>query len=162
MSASWLKSLFNLSISSTAGGSSITGGSSLLSNSTIGWMTTVRNASKKASGSSRNKPGRPRGKHRGIKKRDGTWVTKGTILVRQLGLLFHPGLNVGIGSDKTLFAREHGKVVMTTEKMNPNWDHSFIKRFYPDLQNQDVPIYKTYFHILAESPKQTFKLVDQI
>ncbi|KAK8722215.1 hypothetical protein OTU49_012329 [Cherax quadricarinatus] len=143
--------------------SGVTSGSSLLSSNTVGWLTSARNASKKSGGSSRNKPGRPRGKRRGIKKRDGLYVTQGTILVRQLGLDFYPGLNVGIGRDKTLFAREHGRVVMTTEKVNPNWDHRFIKLFYVDHEmHEDVPVYKTYFHILTDPQNMTFKLVDQV
>ncbi|KAG7155021.1 39S ribosomal protein L27, mitochondrial-like [Homarus americanus] len=160
MAASLVKKIMSFSISGISGGP---GGSSILSNNTVGLLTSVRNASKKSGGSSRNKKGRARGKRRGIKKADGLWVSQGTILVRQLGLDYLPGLNVGIGRDRTLFAIEHGRVMMTTEKVNPNWDHSFVRRFYADLQNQeDVPIYKTYFHILTDPQKQNFKLVDQI
>lgn len=59
-----------------------------------GCLISIRNASKKSGGSSRNKSSRSKGKFRGIKKVDGEWVTQGTILVRQLGLDFLPGLNV--------------------------------------------------------------------
>jgi len=41
---------------------------------------------------------------------DGEAVTSGSILVRQLGTVFHPGKNVGVGKDWTLFAEMHGKV----------------------------------------------------
>ena len=66
-------------------------------------------AHKKGQGSTRN--GRDsKGKSLGVKRGDGQLVTAGTILVRQRGTTFHPGTNVGVGSDYTLFAMEHGAV----------------------------------------------------
>jgi large subunit ribosomal protein L27 len=66
-------------------------------------------AHKKAGGSTRN--GRDSaGKRLGIKKFGGEAVIAGNILVRQRGTTFHPGVNVGIGSDHTLFAKSDGKV----------------------------------------------------
>ena len=66
-------------------------------------------AHKKAGGSSRN--GRDScGKRLGIKRFDGQAVTAGSILVRQRGTTFHPGNNVGVGKDYTLFALIDGTV----------------------------------------------------
>ena len=66
-------------------------------------------AHKKAGGSSRN--GRDsESKRLGLKRHDGQFVTAGSILVRQRGTHFHPGINVGIGRDDTLFATIDGKV----------------------------------------------------
>ena len=66
-------------------------------------------AHKKGQGSSRN--GRDSGgQRRGVKVYDGQLVQAGSILVRQVGTLVHPGLNVGMGSDFTVFAKIHGKV----------------------------------------------------
>lgn len=66
-------------------------------------------AHKKGQGSSRN--GRDsRGQRRGIKKFGGEIVRAGNILVRQLGTKIHPGLNVGMGKDYTLFALTDGVV----------------------------------------------------
>ena len=66
-------------------------------------------AHKKAGGSSRN--GRDtRGKRRGVKRSDGQLVLAGTILVRQLGTRIHPGLNVGLGRDYTLYSLVDGEV----------------------------------------------------
>ena len=66
-------------------------------------------AHKKAGGSTRN--GRDsQSKRLGIKKFGGENVIAGNILVRQRGTNFHPGANVGIGSDHTLFAKSDGKV----------------------------------------------------
>ncbi|MDO4202931.1 MAG: 50S ribosomal protein L27 [Selenomonadaceae bacterium] len=49
-------------------------------------------------------------KRLGVKEHQGTIVTAGSILVRQRGTHFHPGNNVGIGKDDTLFAKIAGKV----------------------------------------------------
>jgi large subunit ribosomal protein L27 len=66
-------------------------------------------AHKKAGGSSRN--GRDSaGQRRGVKRYGGESVRAGNILVRQLGTKFHPGKNVGMGRDYTLFALIDGKV----------------------------------------------------
>lgn len=66
-------------------------------------------AHKKGVGSSRN--GRDSASQRlGVKRADGQFVLAGNILVRQRGTKIHPGDNVGIGSDDTLFALADGKV----------------------------------------------------
>jgi len=66
-------------------------------------------AHKKAGGSSKN--GRDsQGQRRGVKRFGGQFVRAGSILVRQLGTKIHPGLNVGVGKDYTLFARIDGVV----------------------------------------------------
>ena len=64
-------------------------------------------ASKKGVGSSKN--GRDsESKRLGVKTGDGQFVSAGSILVRQRGTKFHPGNNVGIGGDDTLFALTDG------------------------------------------------------
>ena len=66
-------------------------------------------AHKKAGSSSRN--GRDSaGKRLGVKRGDGQQVNAGTIIVRQRGSTFHPGPNVGMGHDYTLFATADGRV----------------------------------------------------
>jgi large subunit ribosomal protein L27 len=66
-------------------------------------------AHKKAGGSSRN--GRDSaGKRRGVKRFAGQVVKAGSILVRQAGTKLHPGTNVGLGRDFTLFAKIDGVV----------------------------------------------------
>lgn len=66
-------------------------------------------AHKKAGGSSRN--GRDsNGQRRGVKCFSGQTVSAGSIIVRQLGTRVHPGLNVGMGKDYTLFAKVSGIV----------------------------------------------------
>ena len=66
-------------------------------------------AHKKAGGSSRNGRDSP-GQRLGIKRFEGNLVSGGSILVRQRGRRFRPGLNVGLGKDDTLFAKIDGKV----------------------------------------------------
>jgi large subunit ribosomal protein L27 len=66
-------------------------------------------AHKKGQGSSRN--GRDSNSQRlGVKRHDGMVVTGGSILVRQKGRRFEPGLNVGLAKDHSLFAKIAGKV----------------------------------------------------
>jgi len=66
-------------------------------------------AHKAGQGSSRN--GRDSaGKRLGVKRFSGNFVTAGSILVRQRGTKIHPGYNVGIGKDDTLYARVDGFV----------------------------------------------------
>lgn len=66
-------------------------------------------ASKKGVGSTKN--GRDsESKRLGVKRADGQFVLAGNILVKQRGTHIHPGNNVGIGSDDTLFALVDGKV----------------------------------------------------
>lgn len=66
-------------------------------------------AHKKGMGSTKN--GREsESKRLGVKRADGQFVLAGNILVRQRGTKIHPGTNVGIGSDDTLFALVDGKV----------------------------------------------------
>jgi large subunit ribosomal protein L27 len=66
----------------------------------------------KGGGSTRN--GRDSNAQRlGVKAFDGTAVKSGAILVRQRGTKFHPGRNVGLGRDDTLFAMTEGTVKFT-------------------------------------------------
>ncbi len=72
-------------------------------------------AHKKGGGSSRN--GRDSNSKRlGVKKFGGEYVIPGNIIVRQRGTKFHPGENVGMGRDHTIFATIEGHVVFETGK----------------------------------------------
>jgi len=71
-------------------------------------------AHKKAGGSSRN--GRDsKGRRLGVKKFGGESVIGGNIIARQRGTKWHPGPNVGIGTDHTLYALIDGKVVFCSK-----------------------------------------------
>jgi len=72
-------------------------------------------AHKKGGGSTRNgRDSNPQ--FRGIKRYGGQQVTSGTIIVRQCGTVFHPGRNVGLGSDFALFALIDGTVRYQTNR----------------------------------------------
>lgn len=74
-------------------------------------------AHKKGQGSSRN--GRDsNAQNRGVKRFGGQSVAAGTILVRQCGTRFHPGFNVGMGRDRTLFAKTGGVVKFDGRKVS--------------------------------------------
>ena len=71
-------------------------------------------AHKKAGGSSRN--GRDSASQRlGVKKSGGQAVLAGNIIIRQRGTKWHPGTNVGMGTDHTLFATVEGRVEFRTK-----------------------------------------------
>ena len=83
-------------------------------------------AHKKAGGSTRN--GRDsNGQRRGVKRYGGQVVKAGNILVRQLGTKIHPGTNVGLGRDYTLFAKVDG--IVTYENFGRNRKRVSV---YPD------------------------------
>lgn len=70
-------------------------------------------ATKKGGGSTKN--GRDsQAKRLGVKRAAGQVVTAGSIIVRQRGTQFYPGVNAGIGKDHTIFALIDGKVEFTT------------------------------------------------
>ena len=71
-------------------------------------------AHKKAGGSSRNGRDSP-GQRLGLKKFGGEAVIPGNIIVRQRGTKFHPGSNVGMGRDHTIFATAEGRVTFKTK-----------------------------------------------
>jgi large subunit ribosomal protein L27 len=76
-------------------------------------------AHKKGQGSTRN--GRDSNSKRlGVKRFGGEFVTAGSIIVRQRGTRFKPGMNVGVGRDWTLFALTHGRVKFETHLRRVN------------------------------------------
>jgi large subunit ribosomal protein L27 len=87
-------------------------------------------AHKKAGGSSRN--GRDsQAKRLGVKVFGGERVNAGQILVRQRGTRVHPGMNVGIGRDHTLYARVSGQVQYAVRGENQNSTVSIIAEGSP-------------------------------
>ena len=74
-------------------------------------------AHKKGQGSTRN--GRDsNAQYRGIKAYGGQTVKPGSIIIRQCGTKFHPGANVGLGKDYTIFALTAGKVVFSGRRVS--------------------------------------------
>lgn len=120
----------------------------------------ARNASKKTGGSTQNTNCKVKPKHRGWKVQDGHFVQAGHMLATQRTTRFHPGLNVGFGVNGTLFAMEAGKVVVTCEKFDPNWDHTWVQRMYKGRYDQTI--YKKYYNVIPEPQHQRFKLIDEV
>lgn len=75
-------------------------------------------------------------------------------------LIFLLCTQVGFGRNGTLFAMEAGKVVVTCEKMDPYWDHTWIQRIYGHRKGQSM--YKKYFNIIPTPQHNRFKLVETI
>ncbi len=74
-------------------------------------------AHKKGQGSSRNgRDSNPQ--YRGVKLYGGQLAKAGAIIIRQCGTKWHPGFNVGMGKDFTLFAKEEGKVLFKGKKVH--------------------------------------------
>ena len=92
-------------------------------------------AHKKGTGSTRN--GRDSNAQRlGVKRYGGQKVLAGNILVRQRGTKFHPGNNVGIGSDDTLFALVDG--VVTFERKGKT--RKKVSVYPPDVAAAELPV----------------------
>ena len=90
-------------------------------------------AHKKAGGSSRN--GRDsKGRRLGVKKFGGELVLAGNILVRQRGTTYHPGRNVGLGRDHTLYATADGAVTFKTTTKGRTFVS--VAPFPPEAVNQ--------------------------
>lgn len=90
-------------------------------------------AHKKGQGSSRN--GRDSaGQRLGVKRFGGERVHAGSILVRQHGTRIHPGMNVGIGKDHTLFAKIDG--IVTFERLDK--DRKKVSVYTPEERAQGV------------------------
>ena len=74
-------------------------------------------AHKKGQGSTKNgRDSNPQ--YRGVKKYGGEFVTAGSIIIRQRGTQYHPGFNVGLGSDYTIFALKDGTVEFQGRKVH--------------------------------------------
>ncbi|KAF5299675.1 hypothetical protein FQA39_LY11470, partial [Lamprigera yunnana] len=115
-------------------------------------------ASKKTGGSTRNDISSKIKKHRGWKRQDGSVVHSGTLLMVQRTLRFHPGLNVGMGRNGTLYAKIPGTVIVTCEKTDPKWDHKWVERHYSDRKH--TTFYKKYFNVVPEPQHKNFRLIE--
>lgn len=67
---------------------------------------------------------------------------------------------MGLGRNGTLFAMVPGRVMVTCEKVDLNWDHPWVQYCYSHRENKEF--YKKYFNVIPEKQHQNFVLVDQI
>lgn len=131
----------------------VTGQSSLLDS--------VRFASKKAGGSSKNLGGKSAGRRFGFKKQDGHFVHAGNILATQKFMRYHPGAQVGMGTNKTLYALEDGYVRFTKEVYIPLPRSSAATQVITKLPRGAV-LYNTFINVLPVKQKVQFRLVDMV
>jgi len=129
-------------------------------------QNSVRSASKKAGGSTRNRCKNTRGKRRGIKVYDGQRVEEGKKLVSQYRMQVMPGWNTQMLPNCNIFSLCHGRVFITTERMNPHeeafeFPHPAKRIEVPELANQEK-IFRAHVHVLPDTQHQYFKLTEQI
>ncbi|XP_003977988.1 large ribosomal subunit protein bL27m [Takifugu rubripes] len=121
----------------------------------------LRFASKKAGGSSKNLGGQSPGRRYGFKKQDGNFVHAGNILATQRLLRYHPGAHVGMGTNNTLFALEDGYVKFTKEVYIPPPRSLKATEVITKLPKGSV-LYKTFISVLPVKQDEKFRLVDKI
>ncbi|XP_023122245.1 39S ribosomal protein L27, mitochondrial [Amphiprion ocellaris] len=124
-------------------------------------LDSVRFASKKAGGSSKNLGGKSPGRRFGFKKQDGHFVHAGNILATQRFMRYHPGAHVGMGTNKTLFALEDGYVRFTKEVYIPPPRSPEATQVITKLP-QGAVLYSTFINILPVKQKVQFRLVDMV
>ncbi|KAG7507282.1 39S ribosomal protein L27, mitochondrial [Solea senegalensis] len=124
-------------------------------------LDSVRFASKKAGGSSKNLGGNSPGRRYGFKKQDGNFVHAGNILATQGAMRYHPGAHVGMGTNKTLFALEDGQVRFTKEIFVPAPRSQKSTRVITRLPKVAL-LYKTFINVVPLKQEGKFKLVDMV
>jgi large subunit ribosomal protein L27 len=100
----------------------------------------IREATKKAGGTVKNKSGSP-GQRLGLKKWDAQPVIPGNIIVRQRGKLYWDGENVGVGKDYTLFALKEGRVRFESVR-RPNGKKKTIVHVEPKYLSEQCLAYE--------------------
>ncbi|CAL1615189.1 unnamed protein product [Knipowitschia caucasica] len=122
-------------------------------------LDSVRSASKKAGGSSKNLGGKSPGRRYGFKKQDGDFVHSGNILATQRNLRYHPGAHVGLGTNNTLFALEDGLVRFTKEVYVPPPYSPEARDVLPRLPRGSV-LYKTFINVMPVKQEGKFRLLE--
>ncbi|XP_068118059.1 large ribosomal subunit protein bL27m [Hyperolius riggenbachi] len=133
----------------------------LLVSPSPGMLILARGASKKAGSSSKNLGGNSPGRRYGIKRYEGDFVHAGNILATQRFLRWHPGSQVGVGRNNTLFALEDGIVRYTKEVYIPSPKSLDCKDVICKLPVGAV-IYKTCINVIPKPQVHSFKLVDML
>jgi len=121
----------------------------------------LRFASKKSGGSSKNLGGKSPGRRYGFKKMDGNFAHAGNILATQRHLRYHPGAHVGLGTNNTLFALEDGIVRFTKEVYIPPPRSPETYKVITKLPKGAV-LYKTFISVVPVKQEGKFKLVDMV
>ncbi|XP_013886617.1 large ribosomal subunit protein bL27m [Austrofundulus limnaeus] len=136
-------------------------GSGLFVSSPACVLNSVRFASKKSSGSSRNLGGKSPGRRFGYKKCDGNFVHLGNTLATQRQLRYHPGAHVGLGRNNTLFALADGHVRYTKEVYIPRPRNPEVYNVIINLPRGTV-LYKTFINVVPVKQENKFRLVELV
>ncbi|XP_073540179.1 large ribosomal subunit protein bL27m isoform X2 [Phyllobates terribilis] len=139
----------------------VCGAARLLVSPTPATWILARGASKKAGTSSKNLGGKSPGRRYGFKKLDGDFVHAGNILATQRFIRWHPGSQVGIGRNNTLFALEDGIVRYTKEVYIPLPRSSDTVDVVNKLPFGAV-LYKTFINVIPQQKEHSFKLVEMM
>merc|ERR1719150_1559474 len=126
--------------------------------------TSVRHKGKKgkwAVSPMKTSAGNRRGKSRGLKVYDGQRVPIGTCLVNQLRPNIFPGWNVRFGWTNRLHATVHGRVMITTELADLNWENYTVEKHIArgSQHLKQEKIFRNYIHVIPDVQHQYFKLV---
>ncbi|CAI9569684.1 unnamed protein product [Staurois parvus] len=105
--------------------------------------------------------GKSPGQRYGVKTLDGDFVHAGNILATQRLMRWHPGSQVGIGRNNTLYALEDGIVRYTKEVYVPRPRSSDGIKVIPKLPMGAV-LYKTFINVIPEPKEHSFKLVEMM
>lgn len=81
---------------------------------------------------------------------------------KSISFFYYVLLQVGIGKDGSLYALQPGKVLITCEKFQPNFDKYWTDKVYSSRKENMANVYKKYFHVIPEPLEPKFKLVDTI
>lgn len=105
---------------------------------------------------------RPEGKNYRLWMMPGDYVLKKAILAQQYTMKWHPGLNVGIDKDRTLYALCDGVMVITEEKFDPDWRYHLTNEVYNSDGKQEYPDYMRYLSVIPNTRVPEFKLIDLV
>lgn len=102
-------------------------------------------------------------KHYRLWSMPGEFVYRKEVLAKQWNIKWHPGLNVGIDHDKTIYSLCDGVMIITEEKFEPDYSHPLVDWFYKDKAgNECAPLYKRYISVIPKKRISEFKLVDLV
>ncbi|KAG9468998.1 hypothetical protein GDO78_021444 [Eleutherodactylus coqui] len=132
----------------------------LVSPACVTWIL-ARGAAKKSGTHSKNLGGKSPGQRYGFKKLDGDFVHAGNILATQRLMRWHPGSQVGIGRNNTLFALEDGVVRYTKEVYIPPPRSRETTDVVSKLPFGAV-LYKTFINVIPKQKQHSFKLVEMM
>ena len=122
----------------------------------------IQSVTKRYLAPSSQKP-KPELKHYRLWAVPGDLVLTKHILAKQHTMKWHPGLNVGIDHERTLYALRDGIMIITEEEFDPDWEHPLVEQVYMDKEgNKLAPPYKRYVHVIAKKRVPEFKLVDVV